>query len=422
MIVTFVANSLWQGFVAVALTALLLRLVPMRDAATRYAAWLLSLVALVAIPALTEWTHFGSRLAAAVANGAAGHGTYSLAFAGTLTSEAANPNLERIVVALWVAGAAIGLGRLAVSLSRILRLVAGATPHSTVDGVAVLSSGDLAIPIVTGLWSPAILLPAELVNALDPAGVRCTIEHELAHVRRGDVAVNALQRIVEAVFFWNPWVQIAGRRLSAEREAACDDRAALRIGEPREYALCLAALGRRIAERSAPLLTPGAFGTRNALVARIERLMSDGSPGNARINYLAIGGILMLFAALTLVFQALVPTPANAAPVQNSPSAAVAAAACANPNIEPSVVVPVPPDLGKSKVPKQNYSAVVAVTIAPNGKVAGAKVYKSSGNATVDSAVVAAAEKSTYSPKLVNCAPAQGTYLFRADFEPDAGP
>ncbi|HZY97952.1 MAG TPA: M56 family metallopeptidase, partial [Candidatus Baltobacteraceae bacterium] len=296
MIVTFVVNSLWQGLVAVTLTALVLRLVPPRDAATRYAAWFLTLAAAVAIPALAMWTHVGSQIAAALPHrGGTSGGTFTLTFAGTLTSGSANPLLERVVALLWIAGAAIGLGRLAMSAYRIKRLLARATPYSTVDGVAVLSSPDLAIPIATGISSPAIVLPEELTAALGSDDLRCTIEHELAHVRRGDVAANAIQRVVEAIFFWNPCVQLAGRRLSAEREAACDDRAALRIGEPREYALCLAALGRRIAERTAPLLTPGAFGSRNALVARIERLMSDGSP-TSRINYLALGGVFMLFA------------------------------------------------------------------------------------------------------------------------------
>ena len=60
----------------------------------------------------------------------------------------------------------------------------------------------------------------------------------------------------------------------------------------------------------------------------------------------------------------------------------------------------------------------IAVTIAPSGKVVGAEVYRSSGDPAVDKAVLTAAEKSTYSPKLVNCVPVGGTYLFKADVAP----
>ncbi|HKE36172.1 MAG TPA: hypothetical protein VKB39_01980, partial [Candidatus Baltobacteraceae bacterium] len=92
MIVTFVVNSLSQGLAAVALTALVLRLVPSRDAATRYAAWFLALAAAVLIPALVTWTHFGSQIAAALPHRTGGiGGSYTLAFAGPLSSNEANP-------------------------------------------------------------------------------------------------------------------------------------------------------------------------------------------------------------------------------------------------------------------------------------------------------------------------------------------
>ncbi|MBV8149711.1 MAG: energy transducer TonB [Candidatus Eremiobacteraeota bacterium] len=52
------------------------------------------------------------------------------------------------------------------------------------------------------------------------------------------------------------------------------------------------------------------------------------------------------------------------------------------------------------------------------GKPSAARIYRSSGDPNVDHAVLAAAEKSKYSPKLANCTPVQGTYLFRADFAP----
>ena len=63
-------------------------------------------------------------------------------------------------------------------------------------------------------------------------------------------------------------------------------------------------------------------------------------------------------------------------------------------------------------------AAEVSVTIAPDGRVVKTSVVKSSGNATADNAVVTAARKSKYSPKIVNCAPVEGGYIFRADFKP----
>ncbi len=37
----------------------------------------------------------------------------------------------------------------------------------------------------------------------------------------------------------------------------------------------------------------------------------------------------------------------------------------------------------------------------------------------IDQAALRAARQSTYSPKLVNCSPTTGDYIFRADFQPD---
>jgi len=126
----------------------------------------------------------------------------------------------------------------------------------------------------------------------------------------------------------------------------------------------------------------------------------------------------MLFAALTLVFQTLVPVPAHAAPLKTSSVGSIVSSTCTKPNAEPEALSPAPPQLAKAQWPKEKVSAQVEVSIAPSGKVTGAKIYRSSGDAAVDNAVLTAAEKSAYSPKIVDCVAVQGTYLFKADFAP----
>ncbi|MBV8433654.1 MAG: energy transducer TonB, partial [Candidatus Eremiobacteraeota bacterium] len=46
-------------------------------------------------------------------------------------------------------------------------------------------------------------------------------------------------------------------------------------------------------------------------------------------------------------------------------------------------------------------------------------IFKSTNNMAMDQAALRAARQSSYSPKLVNCQPVQGDYLFRVDFNPD---
>ncbi|HTU81772.1 MAG TPA: M56 family metallopeptidase [Candidatus Acidoferrales bacterium] len=426
MISIVMANALWQGAIVYALAALALRLVPPANATTRYAMWFAGLIAVVAVPALTTGSHLGVQLLAMLPHRAAAAGVFSLLPLGTaarpvpawssLQAALANPGLTTAIAVFWIAGSCAGIARLTLSFLRIAQIRREAVPYAGVDGVPVLTSTDLSIPIAAGVLSPAIVLPADLAGTLGPDDLRCTIEHELAHVRRGDVAGNALQRIAEALFFWNPWVYAIGRQLAREREAACDDWAVRRTGTARAYAVCLAQLGRRLSAKHAPALAPGALTTRNALVARIERLMSERSPRDLQMNYAALAAIAAMFAALTLVLAIALPPAARAAGGGVPATSSALASACKTPNAEPQVLDPVPPVLPKSEWPSSSVSAVVAVSIASDGKPAAVRVYESSGNADVDDAVLSAARKSTYSPKLVDCVPVAGDYLFKANF------
>ena len=70
----------------------------------------------------------------------------------------------------------------------------------------------ISVPIVVGVLRPMILLPAVLASGLTPAQLEAVLLHELAHVRRYDLAVNLLQRLVEALLFFHPAVWWLSRR------------------------------------------------------------------------------------------------------------------------------------------------------------------------------------------------------------------
>ena len=319
--------------------------------------------------------------------------------------------------AAWIAGVAACLIRLGASLMRIRQIRANATPLTHGH---VLVSNDIAVPIAVGLFRPAIVVPKRLVETLAPADLERILAHERAHVRRRDVAGNLVQRLIEALLFFNPWVYLIGRNLTLEREAACDDWAIADTGASDAYAACLASFARTL--RRAPLAAPSAMGSRHALLARIERLARSASRPIA-LNRYAIGGTIVLFAILTLALEAFSPALAFA-PVQSvgstSGNYANTVAACAHPNVDATVTSPAQPQLPHGANLKG--SATATVTIAPNGSVAAASITKSSGNPQIDKAVLDAAKHSTYSPKLVNCKPMQGSYLFHADFAPSPSP
>ncbi len=88
----------------------------------------------------------------------------------------------------------------------------------------------VSVPVVVGIVKPMILLPPALLCGLDPNQVAAILSHEMAHIRRYDVIVNLLQRVVEALLFFHPVTWWISRRVSIERENCCDDLAAACMG------------------------------------------------------------------------------------------------------------------------------------------------------------------------------------------------
>jgi len=88
--------------------------------------------------------------------------------------------------------------------------------------VLLLRSAEDLMPMTWGWWRPAILLPAR-AEQWAPEKLRVVLLHELAHIRRGDVVVQAIASFACAVYWFNPLAWLAARRMCIERERACDD-------------------------------------------------------------------------------------------------------------------------------------------------------------------------------------------------------
>jgi TonB family protein len=422
MILPALLNGLWQGALIVAIVYLVVRLISERNAVTKYALWYTALLALVLVPILTTVSNAGSLLLEIFRTHSPGTNfTISLLPAGNFARHAGVwfEASGAWILAAWLIGVGVNLVRLGGSFVRVHRIRRSATQLEGADP-DVFVSEYVAVPIVAGIFQPVIVIPKSLPSELTAMDLKRIILHERAHIYRNDPLLNFIQRLIEAWLFFNPWVQLAGRQLSREREAACDDWAVEKIGNPNEYAACLAALAQNARAEQAPLLTPSAFGSRHALVSRIERLSSNESP-RLTVSFFALGGTIVIFIITTLALQAFSPaqalSPAAQTVTQGAPAVASAvAAACANPNADASVVNAAEPAFPQGL--KLRGTADVLVTIAPSGRVIHTTVLHSTGDSTLDNAVVVAARQSTYSPKRVNCNPVQGSYIFHAEFKP----
>jgi len=95
---------------------------------------------------------------------------------------------------------------------------------------------------VIGLFRPVVLLPVRALTGLTPEQLEAVIAHELAHIKRFDVAVNFFQVIAETLFFFHPAVWWLNKRIRADREDCCDDVAIAECGGTVGYARALATM------------------------------------------------------------------------------------------------------------------------------------------------------------------------------------
>src|SRR5262245_49539487 len=175
-------------------------------------------------------------------------------------------DLGRALVWLWAVGAMLGLLGLAIGFARLVWLESRSTRLSsgrwtTLAGeiarasglsrpVTLLQSEHPAVLVTWGFRRPRVILPASAGEWPDDR-TRVVLLHEIAHIRRGDWLTQLAAECLRAVYWFNPLVWVASRRLRQESEHACDD-AVLNGGVAgTEYATHLLALARLAARRQA---------------------------------------------------------------------------------------------------------------------------------------------------------------------------
>ena len=209
------------------------------------------------------------------------------------------------------------------------------TRHGTGRKVVLKTLPGSPSSFVLGFLRPVILLPAE---PMDPTPTEQILRHELAHVRQRDDWANLIQHFILAAFPFHPAVWWISRRLSLEREIACDDYVLQSSAQPHAYALLLANLAARM-QRYPPLLAPGASNNKTQLQQRIDMILNTRRNTSPRLaatwlTFLASAAALSAVAAIclapriVLAQSATAPAAANAQgslidePIQASPAIA----------------------------------------------------------------------------------------------------
>ena len=110
-----------------------------------------------------------------------------------------------------------------VTRSPVLRLLEQCKEQLGVTTyLPVVETSHIASPVLFGFVRPKLLLPAGAIDSFTLTELRYIFLHELAHLKRHDIAVNWLIAILQAIHWFNPLVWLAFWRMRRDRELACD--------------------------------------------------------------------------------------------------------------------------------------------------------------------------------------------------------
>jgi beta-lactamase regulating signal transducer with metallopeptidase domain len=321
-------DSLAEGALVCALAAIVLRLTPRRNAATRFAVWFSALVAIAALPWIGKaLPHPG------LATSAVGHAAIVLPSSWALYFSALWG-----IVALWFV---IGVVRALLHLNALRRSSIPLPPaaldpivrqtlerHCSRRGIVLCTSEDVQVPTAVGLFRPRILVPSWVVRELSPTDLNQVLLHELAHFRRWDDWTNLAQQVLKAAFFFHPAVWWIDKKIAIEREIACDDAVLAETRRPRAYAECLAHLAEKSFVRRSIALAQAALGHVRQTSARIAQILDVNRTAPTSRPWAGAVSITAVLALGCGVFYSGIPEPVafgNSNDSHNSEVAAVPA-------------------------------------------------------------------------------------------------
>jgi prepilin-type processing-associated H-X9-DG protein len=313
-----IAGYLWSQSGQIALlvmaVAILGHLLRHRSAHARYLLWLLVVAKCLVPPlfgvAVPILPHDGQATASVPLEQSTGAGTEMTATDFLEGAAAQNPppslqetpkahgllpalSVQEAIVLMWLTGLIVFLAVASIKAGRMMRrLVRERTelPSEIHRDVRRLFGGlgmermpkvwmveGASQPFVWGLWRGDIYLPADFISLGDPEHRQDILAHEASHVLRHDAAVNLLQILAQAAFWFHPFVWWANIKIRQEREKCCDEMAIVRLGAPpRRYSraiveallvehtsnglmpsLAIAGPAKNIEERIKTMLRPG---------------------------------------------------------------------------------------------------------------------------------------------------------------------
>lgn len=169
-------------------------------------------------------------------------------------------------------------------------------------------------PAVTGVLRPVLLLPEQFQQTLAPQEARLVLKHELMHLKRGDLLLNALLCVLLALHWFNPLLWVAFFKARLDREAACDAQVLGREGQVERvaYGHTLLKVETAFSHHGLSLGFVGIFQRGAALRSRIRSIAARPNQHPLMKVTLSLGIVLLSFLGIT---QAATPAQDPKAPL-----------------------------------------------------------------------------------------------------------
>jgi len=356
--VGLILNTLPEGLLVALCAWAMLRVLPRQNSGTRFAVWFVALLTVAGLPFVA---------------GAPGH---ALALGATRPVIGLPVRWGFFLFVAWLVVAGAAMLRVAAGLLRLrkLRKNCSAVDLSALDpsvattiekfgsarAVTLAVSEEITVPAAIGFFRPMIVIPAWALRELPPEELNIILLHEFAHLRRWDDWSNLLQKIVRAIFLFHPAVWWIEKRVSLEREMACDDLVLAETANPRGYAKCLIGLLEKSVARRAVAMAQAAVHHAHEASLRLARILDAGRPQATKNGWEPALGCV---AAFSMIFLALAPHTPQFVAFDHGPHAAQSYAAhsyvpAPTPNqFQGAMVIPAALRMSSTPLPKEKTDA-----------------------------------------------------------------
>ncbi|MFC1765706.1 M56 family metallopeptidase [Planctomycetota bacterium] len=222
---------------------------------------------------------------------------------------------QSIVLLVWVGGVLVFLALLMQRIRFVRGVIAGShrAPDSTYQvlqqcqqqmsirrPIRLQCSDAISSPAVCGFRHPTILMPTSLLEKLSHQGLRATLIHELAHIKRADLWINAIQTGLQVAYFYNPFVWFANAIIRRVCEEAVDETVVVALeGDAKSYSNTLINIGEiALWKTDLGLRLIGVAESRKALQWRIRHMLTRPIPKSVKLGLPGLTGLLMIAALL----------------------------------------------------------------------------------------------------------------------------